>query len=475
MNGMTEEDYTVIYKNFIELLKNNISMVSVNTWFKDLKIHKIETVNTSPPKKNVIFETPSSFIKESLIKRYSDTIEEIMEKILGQTCEIEIALTDEIKEKKEEQVIIEENKSEEEVKNIIIQNDIPPNFTDFDSNLVEKYTFDNFVIGETNRLAQTAAMTVAENPGKIYNPFFIHGKSGLGKTHLMHAIGNYIKEHSNKKVLYVTSEKFIMDFSEIKLRKDSDYNQKFKDKYRNIDVLMIDDIQFLESAEKTQQEFFHTFNSLYDVNKQIIISSDRSPDDLKLLEERLRTRFSWGLTVNIYPPDIELKKRLIRSKMAYHETAKMVDEEVIDYIAANCENDVRHIEGIVTRLYAYAAMMVPKKIDLEFASEALSDYLKVSVYIDSNIGKIQKAVADYYNIKVEDLKSKKRNAGINYPRQIAIYLCREYTQESFPKIGLEFGNRDHSTIIHACDKISKDLKENRELREIIKEIKDNIG
>ena len=291
----------------------------------------------------------------------------------------------------------------------------------------------------------------------------------------MHAIGNYIKNTMHKKVLYVTSEQFITDFTTINMRKNADFIKQFKDKYRSIDVLMIDDIQFLGNAEKTQQEFFHTFNSLYDMNKQIIISSDRSPDDLKLLEERLRTRFSWGLTVNIYPPDIELKKRIIKNKMAGHDVAKLVQDEVIEYIASNSENDVRHIEGAVTRLYAYAAIMVPQKIDLEFANEALKDYLKNSVYLDSNIAKIQKAVADYYKLTIEDLKSKKRSANINYPRQIAIYLCRTYTDESFPKIGLEFGNRDHSTIIHACDKIKEDLQNNNQLKEIIKEIKNNIS
>ena len=211
------------------------------------------------------------------------------------------------------------------------------------------------------------------------------------------------------------------------------------------------------------------------MNKQIIISSDRSPDDLKLLEERLRTRFSWGLTVNIYPPDIELKKRIVKDKMRGYDVAQLVGEDIIEYIACNSENDVRHIEGAITRLYAYAAIMKPQKIDLEFANDALKDYLKNSIYMDSNISKIQKAVADYYHITVEDLKSKKRSANINYPRQIAIYLCRTYTDESFPKIGLEFGNRDHSTIIHACDKIKEDLKNNNQLKEIIKEIKNNIG
>ena len=291
----------------------------------------------------------------------------------------------------------------------------------------------------------------------------------------MHAIGNRLLNSSNKKVLYVTSEQFITDFTSINMKKSSSYIQEFKNKYRNIDVLMIDDIQFLEGADKTQREFFHTFNNLYDLNKQIIISSDRSHDDLKLLEERLRTRFSWGLTVNIYPPDIDLKKRIVKNKIRGQTIESMINDEVIDYIASNSENDVRHIEGAITRLYAYSAIMNTKKIDLKFANEALRDYLKNSVYLESNIAKIQKAVANYFKITVDDLKSKKRNSSINYPRQVAIYLSREYTTESYPKIGLVFGNRNHSTIIHSYDKIKSDLKENKQLEEIIKEIKENIN
>ena len=469
------EENSIIFKNFIEVLKNHISTVSINSWFKDLKLVSVENIiKENKHYKRVTFETPSSYIRDSLIKRYLDTIQEVMEKILGINCIIEITLKDEIKKDIVENfTLLNEFPKETTVENKIETLSEPPSY-EIKSNLIDNYTFETFVIGESNRLAHTAALAVAEQPGRLYNPFFIYGKSGLGKTHLMHAIGNYIKSHSNKKVLYVTSEQFIMDFTTINLKKDSDYIQQFKEKYRNIDVLMIDDIQFLGDAEKTKQEFFHTFNSLYDMNKQIIISSDRSPDDLKMLEERLQTRFSWGLTVNINPPDIELKKKLVKNKMAFHDVAKLVDDDVIEYIASNSENDVRHIEGAVTRLYAYAAMMVPNKIDLDFAIEALKDYLKTSIYLNSNIAKIQKAVADYFEITVEDLKSKKRNSKINYPRQIAIYLCRTYTEESLIKIGLEFGNRDHSTIIHSCDKISNDIKINPELKKQVKEIKNNI-
>lgn len=470
-----DEENNIVWQNFIGLLKNRISTVSINSWFKYCNIYKIDdAVEDNKSIKIITIATSSQYIKDALIKRYLDTIEELMESILGKTCKIDFLLEEEINALKEKEQNVQSESVSVNSSTPLVEN--PPSSPQpFENNLQERYTFDNFVVGESNRLAHKASLDVAEQPGRLYNPLFIHGKSGLGKTHLMHAIGNYIIKNSNKRVLYITSDQFISDFRILNVKKDASYIQTFKEKYRDIDVLMIDDIQFLEKAEKTQQEFFHTFTSLYDLNKQIIISSDKSPDDLKLLEERLRTRFYWGLTVNIYPPDIELKKRIVRNKMAGHDVRALVEDDVIEYIACNSENDIRHIEGAVTRLYAYAAIMVPHKIDLEFANEALKDYLKNSVYMDSNIAKIQKAVADYYKITVEDLKSKKRTANINYPRQIAMYLSRTYTDESFPKIGLEFGNRDHSTIMYACDKIAEDLKVNNQLKEIIKEIKNNIG
>lgn len=473
-----QKEYDVVWDNFINLLKNRIAIVSINSWFKNCKIYEIKDITADEIElKSVVIEVTSSYIREALKKRYEDTIEELMESILGKRCKISFILKEEAQKLEDEK--IKEDMDIEVTTDEITNNTLDNVTYEFNQNtshnIMEKYTFENFVTGESNRLAYTASQSVAEQPGKLYNPFFIHGKSGLGKTHLMHAIGNFLIKNTNKRVLYVTSEQFITDFTSINMRKNTNYIQEFKNKYRNIDVLMIDDIQFLEGADKTQREFFHTFNNLYDLNKQIIISSDRSPDDLKLLEERLRTRFSWGLTVNIYPPDIDLKKRIVKNKLKGQVIENLVTDEVIDYIASNSENDVRHIEGTITRLYAYSAIMNPKVIDLKFANEALKDYLKNSLFMESNIAKIQRAVAEYYKITVEDLKSKKRSANINYPRQIAIYLSREYTDESYPKIGLEFGNRNHSTIIHAYDKIKNDLKENNKLVEIVKEIKENIS
>lgn len=446
-------DNNLLWTNFLQVVKTKISPVSYDTWFKETKIIKQEN--------NILsIQVPMAFHKKFLNETYYDLIDEIITNLIGNSFDFEFLTEEELNDNENEALI--ENTDNE--------------YARINSNLNSNYTFDNFVIGDSNRFAQTAAVAVAEQPGKIYNPLFIHGKSGLGKTHLMHAIGNYVTQNSNKKILYVTSEEFISDFIGINKKEENNLPviEHFKEKYRKIDVLLIDDIQFLGGAEKTQQEFFHTFNTLYNSNKQIIISSDRSPDDLKLLEDRLRTRFRWGLTVDIYPPDFELRCKILKDKMAGHEVANLVQQEVIEYIATNCENDVRHLEGAITRLYAYAAIMGQKEINLNFAIEALKDYIGTSLYITNNITKIQKAVADYYKITIDDLKNKKRTANINLPRQIAMYLCRMTTEETIIKIGLEFGNRNHSTVLHAYDKINNEIKINNKLKEEINEIKNII-
>ena len=444
-------DSNFSWQDFLNIIKSKLSSVSYDTWFKDTELLSItnDTVN---------IKVPMSFHKDFLNKNYYDLIDNIISSMTGKSYDINFVIEDDI------------------VNDNIVQNTNIKSNDNFQTNLNPQYTFDTFVIGDSNRFAQTAAVAVAEQPGKVYNPLFIHGKSGLGKTHLMHAIGNYIVETTDKKVLYVTSDKFISDFIGIN-RKDTDnYDviEHFKEKYRNIDVLIIDDIQFLGGAEKTQQEFFHTFNTLYDSNKQIIISSDRSPDDLKLLEDRLRTRFRWGLTANIFPPDFDLRCKILKDKMSGLEGAKLIKDDVIEYIANNCESDVRYLEGSIRRLFAFAAMYSPKEINLDFAIEALKDYIGSTVYSNSNISKIQKAVAEYFNITVDNLKSKKRTANINNARQIAIYLFRMITEETTTRIGLEFGNRDHSTVLHAIEKISKDVKKSEELKNQISEIKNKI-
>ena len=299
----------------------------------------------------------------------------------------------------------------------------------------------------------------------------------LRKTHLMHAIGNYISKNSDKKVLYVTSEQFVSDFIGINKKDENGTNftyvDFFKQKYRNIDVLIIDDIQYLGGATETQKEFFHTFNTLYGDNKQIIISSDRSPDDLKILEDRLRTRFCWGLPVDIYPPDFELRVAILKKRIVGEAINKEIPDQVIEYMASNLGSDIRQLEGAVTRLVAYSTIM-GSEIDLNLAIEALKDYINKGVSEKNNVNKIQKVVAEYFQISVEDLKSKKRNSNISFPRQIAMFLCRKFTDESFPKIGIEFGGKDHSTVMHSCEKIEREIKTNKDLADTIDKLEKDI-
>ncbi len=444
------------WSNFLDVLNSKLNGISFNTWFKDSQLIEYD-------EQNIIINVGSPYKKKYINDFYADLMEEVLEIVTGKNINYELITDEELNNlsKQKENV-------EEEVKDI-------PKYKDTNSNLLQEYTFNNFVVGDSNRLAQMSALAVAEQPGKLYNPLFLYGKSGLGKTHLMHAIGNYIKENSNKSVLYVSSETFINDFTQINKKGEDnlDIIKHFKEKYRNVDVLMIDDIQFLRGADKTQDEFFNTFNFLHDKGKQIIISSDSSPNDMKFLEDRLRTRFSWGLPVNINPPDYDLKLNILKNKIMGHDVSSLIKAEVLEYIANNCESDVRHLEGAINRLYAVTAIYSPKEINLEFAQENLKDYFGTSMYITNNVLKIQKAVADYFDLTIENLKSKRRVANINNARQIAMYICKMTTEETIERIGLEF-NRDHATVIHACDKISEEMKKNEELRRQIKEIKEQI-
>ena len=312
----------------------------------------------------------------------------------------------------------------------------------------------------------------------MYNPLFIYGNSGLGKTHLMHAIGNYIEEKHKKRVLYVTCDQFLEDFMGLSRKNNInnnnlDYMEFFKSKYRDIDVLIIDDIQFLGGATASQQEFFHTFNNLHNDSKQIIVSSDRSPDDLKFLEDRLRTRFCWGLQVDIAPPEFELKVAIIRKKLNGEKLK--INDDVINFIASNVGNDVRQLEGSITRLIAYSVIMGVNNPTLEFAMEALKEFTKKTSGTDqNNIRRIQKSVANFYKISYEDIKSNKRPPNIAIPRQVAMYLCRKLTNESFERIGIEFGGKNHATVMHSCNKIETSLKSNMELKEAIIHIEQEL-
>ena len=335
------------------------------------------------------------------------------------------------------------------------------------------------MVGSSNKFAATSALAVAEQPGKMYNPLFIYGSSGLGKTHLMHSIGNYIVKNSNKKVLYITCDNFVSDFVDI-CRKNNNTNnleavQQFKNKYRDIDVLIIDDIHNLVGATNAQQEFFNTFNELYHNEKQIIISSDRSPEDIKRLEERLKTRFNWGLQVNIVPPDFKLRMSILNKKIENNELKEIVPEDVKEYIASNCVGDVRKLEGAITRVFAYATMMNGSEITLDLTIDALRDYFSKTIVSKNKMEQVIQIICDHYNLTTDELLSKKRSNEVAIPRQIAMYICRVYLDENLTKIGIQFGGKNHTTVMHAVDKIKKEIIKddvlNNEIQKMIQEIK----
>lgn len=445
-------DKVKIWNDFINELKNKVSDVTFNTWFINLKLL---TIND----KDIVIIVPYSVHKNHIINNYMDIIEEIFLNITGKNLNIVFCLEGEYKEN-----------TLDNIEKIGLDDSVIENFVEArKTNLNPKYTFDNFVVGDSNRFAFSSCLSVAQNPGKLYNPLFLYGKSGLGKTHLMHAIGNYIVQNTNLRVLYITTDEFMNEF--ISITRDSgnkednfNYIDIFKEKYRDVDVLMIDDIQFLGSANATQQEFTNTFNSLYYKEKQIIICSDRSVDDLKMFADRLRTRFNWGLKAIISVPEFDLKVKIIKNKIKTSDLAIDLSEEIIDFMASNCGSDVRNLEGMITRLAAYSAICNIKNYTLETAMEALDEYVNgMGQYTVNSIGKIINIVSQYFKLTPDDLKGKKRSKDIANARMIAMYLCRILTDETYPRIGLEFGGRDHSTVIHAYEKINEDIKNNGEL------------
>ncbi len=452
-------DKVKVWNEFLEELRLKTSDLTFNTWFKDLSL-----INITDDKIMIAVQYQGQ--KTHIVNNYLEMISEIFLEITGQMKQIVFYLEDEYKPEENFNVI------EETINN--------KDTTDFvnnrKTNLKSKYTFENFVVGDANRYAYSCCKAVAQNPGKLYNPLFIYGKSGLGKTHLMHAIGNYIVANSNLKVLYVTTDEFMNEFINISKNKGNKeenltYIDLFKSKYRDIDVLMIDDIQFLGSATVTQQEFTNTFNALRDNDKQIVICSDRSVDDLKMFEERLKTRFNWGLKTIINIPDFDLKVKIIKNKIKSEELMLDLSDDIIDFIAANCGSDIRNLEGTLIRLLAFKAIWGNQTLTLENAREAVIDYTDNMIYTDNSIAKILQVVSKYFNLTVEDLKGKKRSKNIANARMIAMYLCRILTEESYISIAAELGGRDHSTIIHGFEKISEEIKTDEELKNIISELK----
>lgn len=433
-----------IWSEVLNLMKVELTEVSFNTWF-----NTIEPVSISSDK--VILAAPNEFTKGILVGRYQNLIKNAIKHVTKEDLDIVFIIPGE--EYNLNQSMVQESGEYNQR-----------------SQLNPKYTFDTFVIGSSNRFAHAASLAVAEAPAQAYNPLFIYGGVGLGKTHLMHAIGHYIlSQNPSSKVVYVSSEKFTNEL----INSIREYrNEEFRNKYRNIDVLLVDDIQFIAGKEGTQEEFFHTFNALHEANKQIIISSDRPPKEIPTLEDRLRSRFEWGLISDIQPPDLETRIAILRKKANIEKIE--VTDEVMLYIASKIQSNIRELEGALIRVVAYSSL-ANSQVTEELAEEALKDIISNNKNVEITVDLIKDIVSKNFRIKMEDFNSKKRTRAIAYPRQIAMYLTRELTDLSLPKIGDEFGGRDHTTVIHAYDKISSDLKENMDLKRkldvIIKNLK----
>lgn len=445
-----ETELKGLWEKTLNIIKSEMSEVSFNTWIKSCEPISISS-NT------IKISVPNSFTQDILEKRYKDLVINSIEAACSKLYKIEFLIASELQD-------VEETPEKKKASNNRDTMSVTVN-DEMSSTLNPKYTFDSFVIGNSNRFAHAASLAVAESPAKAYNPLFIYGGVGLGKTHLMHAIGHYIlQNNSNAKVVYVSSEKFTNEL--INAIKD-DKNEEFRNKYRNVDVLLIDDIQFIAGKERTQEEFFHTFNALHDANKQIILSSDRPPKEIPTLEDRLRSRFEWGLIADIQVPDFETRMAILKKKADVEKLN--VANEVMVYIATKIKSNIRELEGALIRIVAYSSL-TNKEITVDLASEALKDIISKKQGKNITISIIQDIVASYFNLRIEDLKSQRRTRNIAYPRQIAMYLSRKLTDMSLPKIGEEFGGRDHTTVIHAYEKISENLNTDESLQHTIEDI-----
>lgn len=442
-----------IWNQVLKIIEKDTTPISYSTWFKPIQVNSMDK-----NLKIVYLESDEDFIIKVLKDRYLQLIESSFKTVTGEDYRVVIKNKNDYDIPKEESepsqpVLMDPKLRKQKIFN-------------------PRYTFDNFVVGSSNKYAHAACLAVAESPSEAYNPLFIYGGSGLGKTHLMNAIGIYLLEHNeNLNVLYVSSEMFTNEF--IKALGENK-TREFKKKYRKVDVLLIDDIQFLEGKDTMQEEFFHTFNSLYDLNKQIVISSDRAPNKLDKLEERLRSRFMWNLIADLQPADYETRVAILMKK-AENTNIEVDDElyEVICLIAEKIKDNIRELEGAFSRIVSFSTLM-GERIDKVFAKRILKDILQNSG-TSPTPEKIKTIVSRYFKIKVTDMESSKRTSNIAMPRQIAMYLCRELTDYSLPKIGNLFGGRHYTTVMHACDKIQSQMKDDESIREIIETLKKDIS
>ena len=445
------------WQKILLLLKeeHDISDISYHTWLEPLTPYSYEN-NT------VTVIVPEQTFLKFVNKKYGLILKVTISEFIGQECEINFKVKEQVED------------MEDRGPQLIANPKMPVSPDAIQSaNLNPKYTFDTFVVGSNNNLAHAAALAVAESPGEIYNPLFIYGGVGLGKTHLMHAIAHFILKNDPKaKILYVTSETFTNELIDAIRNKNNITTTEFREKYRNTDVLLIDDIQFIIGKESTQEEFFHTFNTLYESKKQIIISSDKPPKEIETLEERLRSRFEWGLTVDIQSPDYETRMAILRKKEEME--GYNIDNEVIKYIATHVKSNIRELEGALTKIVALSRLN-KCDITLQLAEEALKDIISPGSQREVTAELILQIVADHFGLTPLDITSQRRSKEIVYPRQITMYLCRSMMDIPLQSIGKVLGGRDHTTIIHGCEKIAADLKKDDSLKNTIEILKKKIN
>ena len=442
-------DAKQVWRAVLGELQVSLSPANFETWLKDTSLVDLD-------ENRYRIAAPNGFARDWLDNRYRTLISQTLARVVGGSVQVEFVVADApgpVPDQVDEEAL-----------------SLPPASAGGNTvNLNGRYTFSNFIVGSANRLAHAAALSVAERPGHAYNPLFLYGGVGLGKTHLMHAIGNAVAvKFPRKRILYATSEKFTNDFiNSIREQRMED----FRNRYRRIDVLLIDDIQFIAERERTQEEFFHTFNTIHEAGKQIVLSSDRPPKAITTLEERLRSRFEWGLIADLTPPDLETRIAILRSKA--EDQLNLIPAEVIEFIARKVVSNVRELEGALNRVVAYASMS-GMPINNELASAVLSNVMYNPKKRSITPQRIVRAVADYYGVNLDQLRSSKRDKAIVVPRQIAMYLIREETDISLLRIGAELGGRDHSTVLHAYDKIARELAENDEMRREVSAVREMI-
>ena len=428
-------------------IKERIGRQNYETWIKPIGF-------ISRNKNEICLDVPNKFFRDWLTEHYLIQIQDI----LSTLAKHDVKVVFEINEKTNRQANAEKGVKREERERVQKSN----------SNLVPKYTFQNFVVGASNQFAHAACVAVANQPGEHYNPLFIYGGVGLGKTHLVNAIGHQSAQRSGLKVVYLSSESFMNELIG-SLRRDK--MDEFKKKFRNVDILILDDVQFIAGKERTQEEFFHTFNSLYESHKQIVITSDKFPKEIPGIEDRLRNRFEWGLIADIQPPDMETRVAILQKK-AENEGVQL-PHDVAFFLASNIDSNVRELEGSLTRLGAFSSL-TKATITVELAKDVLKNTLK-NAQQEITVENIQKTICDYFNLKIGDLKAKRRTQNIALPRQVAMYLCRKYTETSFPAIGDKFGGRDHSTVIHASKTIERKIKEDPHMQTTIEKLERNLN